>query len=167
MYFHDCKECVALKGVIDGGHGSTIDTVSSRWVRGRGVIDVFALSSILPALLSDSPTAAHCNMDPSVLRFNHCNEACRAWTFVWIINVDTANIYGTQAWVTYPNYFHFNLFFPWFLLTKVCVCSIEKRKMESHSMVLHVNAWNKCLQCNSNTNTYKKQLPELRGVHFL
>lgn len=91
LYSHDCKECVALKGVIDGGHGGTIDTVSSRWVQGGSVIDVFALGSILPALLSDCQTgsgsAAHCNMDPSVLRFNHCNDAyqhkwyylCQRW----------------------------------------------------------------------------------------
>ncbi len=146
LYFPDCKECVALKGVIDGGHGSTIDTVSSRWVRGGGVIDFFALSSILPALLSDCQTAAHCNMDPSVLRFNGCSEA---WTFVWIISVEVF----LSIRVTYPNYFNFNLF-PWFLLKKdVCVRSTEKRKRKSHCMVLHVNALNKCLQCNSNTNT--------------
>lgn len=79
LYFRDCKECVAFKGVIDGGHGSTIDTISSQWAQGGGVIDVFALGSILPALLSDCQTdsgsAAHCNMDPGVLRFNHCNGA--------------------------------------------------------------------------------------------
>lgn len=47
-----------------------------------GVIDVFALSSILPALLSDCQTgpgsagsAAHCYMDPNMLTFNYCNDA--------------------------------------------------------------------------------------------
>lgn len=79
LYFRECKECVALNGVIDGGRGSTTDTISSQWVQGSGVIDVFALGSILPALLSgcqtDSVSAAHCNMDPGMLRFNHRNDA--------------------------------------------------------------------------------------------
>lgn len=60
LYFHNCKECVALKGVIDGARASTIDTVSSQWVRGGGVIDVFAVSSVLPAFLSDCQTGFGC-----------------------------------------------------------------------------------------------------------
>lgn len=29
LHYYDCKKSVALKGVIDGDHGGTIDTVSS------------------------------------------------------------------------------------------------------------------------------------------
>lgn len=95
MIFPACVNCIFMTvksvRVIDGGHGSTIDTVSSRWVQGGAVIDVFALGLILPALLSDCQTgsgsASHCNMDPSVLRFNRCDHAyqhkqyclCQRW----------------------------------------------------------------------------------------
>lgn len=58
-----------------------------RWVQGGGVIDIFALGSVLAALSSvcqtGSGSAAHYNMNPSLLRFNHHNDACHVCGFVF------------------------------------------------------------------------------------